>query len=105
MRGKTRFSMRGAVLLGFYFLVFALNEGVGQIVDRRDIGDVVFTSQASTSHCSSIGGYCDWSSGSCDSCFCNFRQTYSSLSQRCEEYYTGKFFQQMVLRSLLCSLV
>jgi hypothetical protein len=56
-------------------------------VVRRDEGDIVYTSQSSVNYCSGIGGYC--SSPACDeACNCNFRRTYSSMTGRCEEYYT-----------------
>ena len=58
-------------------------------VVRRDEGDIVYTSQASVSYCSGIGGYC--SNVNCnEACNCNFRRTYSSMTGRCEEYYTGE---------------
>ena len=84
-------------VLALFLLTSLTNEVTSQVVDRRDIGDLVFSSQASTSYCSGLGGYCDWSTGSCDSCICNFRWTYSSLSQRCEEYYTGELFHRRLL--------
>ena len=91
-----RFRRYCRAALAFFLLTSLTNEVTSQVVDRRDTGDLVFSSRASTSYCSGLGGYCDWSTGSCDSCICNFRRTYSSLSQRCEEYYTGEFSSKIV---------